>query len=327
MIHLLSPSQYPAARQLFGSLDFHLAAPSVLEGTAPGEIYVDDPDRPGSALLHTGYRFYLAGFEHNPAFNQGLREHFFEQVYPQALTGGQVDFSLAYAPGDWEQQIPTILKGKYPMPAARQYLELKALRQDWRKMLPPGYELRPVDAALLQHTHLAHLDDLREEMVSECPSVDEFLATKFGFCAVFEGRELAAWCLSEYNLGQRCEIGIETQPEHRKRGLATATASALIEHAGTLGITRIGWDCFTSNTPSSATALRLGFEKVYDYAIYFAFFDEAANLAVNGNLCLRAGRPAEALEWYQLAELTGKAPAWAGEMAEKARRLLPNEVK
>jgi hypothetical protein len=35
------------------------------------------------------------------------------------------------------------------------------------------------------------------------------------------------------------------------------------------GATEIGWHCWATNTPSIATALKLGFEKGLDYSVYF----------------------------------------------------------
>ena len=51
-------------------------------------------------------------------------------------------------------------------------------------------------------------------MCSERASVDEFLGRSVGVYIVRRdptaGDELVSWCLSEYNHGGRCEIGIET---------------------------------------------------------------------------------------------------------------------
>jgi len=71
-------------------------------------------------------------------------------------------------------------------------------------------------------------------MCSERASVEEFLAKGFGYAAVCNGG-FACWCMSEYNLWDKCEVGIETAPEHRRRGLATLVASAMFRHAAGVG--------------------------------------------------------------------------------------------
>jgi RimJ/RimL family protein N-acetyltransferase len=97
--------------------------------------------------------------------------------------------------------------------------------------------------------------------------VDDFLAKSFGVCAIHEN-ELAGWCLSEYNADGRCEIGIETTSEFRKRGLATALTLYFLEHAFSHGINEVGWHCFKRNESSAKTALKAGFDKVCDYKSY-----------------------------------------------------------
>jgi GNAT superfamily N-acetyltransferase len=170
--------------------------------------------------------------------------------------------------------------------------------------------LRFVDRALLAETHLKNLGDLVQEICSERASVQDFLDQSFGVC-VLHGTEIVGWCLSEYNSGQRCEVGIQTWPAYRRQGLATAMASALIEHALDRGLTEIGWHSWASNTPSIATARKVGFRKVKDYPVYFAWFDEVQNLAVNGNVCLQQKQYEKALTWYEKSFARGASQDWA----------------
>jgi RimJ/RimL family protein N-acetyltransferase len=110
-------------------------------------------------------------------------------------------------------------------------------------------------------------------MCSERPAVADFLEKSFGVVAI-HGDELAGWCTSEYNSGNRCEVGIGTLEPYQRRGLATVMGSALVEHALWRGITHIGWHCWASNTLSIATALKIGFQKVGEYSTYIAWFDK-----------------------------------------------------
>jgi tetratricopeptide (TPR) repeat protein len=147
-------------------------------------------------------------------------------------------------------------------------------------------------------------------MCSERETVEAFLAHSFGVCVVADGA-LAGWCLSEYNCGLRCEVGIETAEPYRRRGLATAMTLALVEQARTRGYTHVGWHCRSNNAPSAATAVRSGLRKVCDYPAFIAFFDPIDNLAVNGNYAWQAGRLDEALQWYARAFALGEAKNWA----------------
>jgi RimJ/RimL family protein N-acetyltransferase len=328
MIHPLKASEFEKASSLFHEMDDHLAPQAALEGSTPGAVWADDLAEPRSAILQTGHRFYLAGFERNDHFNGALRRLFLKEIYPQALAAGEEDFVLYYAPGTWAVEVEGILAGKWPMQLERQYYAFKGLRHDWREMVLPGFAVRQVDEAILGEDSLGNADVLRREIVSECPSQEFFLQHRFGYCLVGQG-EIAGWCLSEYNDDDRCELGIETVDAFRRQGVATITASATIEHALTHGVTEIGWHCYASNVPSSATARKVGFEKVRDYAVFYACFDEVANLAVNGNVCLQRAQYGKAVAWYERAFAAGEVPSWtylraasANAMAGKAETAL-----
>ncbi len=309
MFQALDPDAYHRVLPLCAALDCHLAPRAIAARAAEGCVFVDDPARPTVALVCNAHRYYLTGRPDDDAFREGLRRFFLEDVYPRAqAAGAPVMFVVHYdyAPG-WEEVVPTILAGKHPLAERRRYLEWSEPVADRDTPLPEGYRLRAVDADLLAEEGLANLDALREEMCSERDSVDEFLSRSFGYCAI-HGEEIAAWCLSEYNVGDRCEVGIETVPAHRRRGLGTAVASALLEEAAARGIRRVGWHAWAENAASIATARRAGFGGETEYAVYYAWFDEAANLAVNGNVRLRAGDYAGAAEWFGRA-LGGERPA------------------
>jgi RimJ/RimL family protein N-acetyltransferase len=63
-------------------------------------------------------------------------------------------------------------------------------------------------------------------------------------------------------------VGIVTHPEHRKQGLATIVACALVERAQFLGFERIGWHCWEKNRASSALAQKIGFEHNVRYPVF-----------------------------------------------------------
>ncbi|MCX6030690.1 MAG: GNAT family N-acetyltransferase [Chloroflexi bacterium] len=288
-MHILEPADYDTARPLFEALDDQLAVSAILECTAPARIYVDDPIHSQAAFTWTGHRFFLAGSPGDAGFNEAVRRLFAEKICPQALASGLKTFELKYAPADWEKVIPgVILRGKNPIKARRHYYRFRKLKHDWRGLLPEGFRLAFIDRALLEQAHLKHLDNLMEELCSERASVEDFLDKSFGVVALHDD-ELAGWCTSEYNSGNRCEVGIGTLEPYQRRGLATAMGSAFVEHALACGITQIGWHCWANNAPSIATALKIGFERVCEYAT-FIITGQAADPVARPDPCLARRR-------------------------------------
>jgi GNAT superfamily N-acetyltransferase len=309
----LANDQWKTAQPILAQFSHHLEVQSLLCGNTHGRIWVDKTDQPTTVLVWTGHRILLAGKPDDIHVSSALSNLFTDTIYPQAIKAGKEMFTFFFEPAEWLAQIDVILPEKYPIHSDRQYYEISTTTPpvgDWRKMLPTGFNLHPVDTGLLSRTNLLRLDDLRTEMCSERESLDEFFAHSFGVCLENEG-ELAGWCLSEYNCAYRCEIGIETTESYRRRGLATAMTLALVEQAWSRGYSHVGWHCRANNAPSAATALRAGLTKMCDYPAYIAFFDPADNLAVNGNTAWFQGRSEEALHWYKRAFASGEAKGWA----------------
>jgi RimJ/RimL family protein N-acetyltransferase len=104
-------------------------------------------------------------------------------------------------------------------------------------------------------------------MVSERPSVDDFLQRSFGVCLVHD-EAVVGFCLSEYNTDGRCEVGVWTAEAQRQRGLGKLMTLALVEQALQRGYTEVGWHCWADNLPSAALARSAGFVLSHDYPVY-----------------------------------------------------------
>lgn len=306
----LQQTQFKLTRPLFMPLTHHLALEAILAGTAPGRIFVDDVRKPRTAVAWFQHRVFLAGNRSDVVINQALNQLFTDTYYPEMHVLGlaQSAFTLVYTPG-WERVMTEVLAGKYPMRGRRLYYRLDPTRHNRQPRLPKGLQLRAVDAALLADTRLVNPDYVTDEMVSERPSVTDFLEKSFGFCLV-QGAEIVGWCMSEYNTATACELGIEIAEPWRRRGLAAAVASATICEAVSRGYTEIGWICEADNHASMSLAQKLGFALVHADDTYFAFIDPVLNLGINGNIQLQHQNYQEAVGWYQKAIAQGEAPIW-----------------
>jgi RimJ/RimL family protein N-acetyltransferase len=260
-------------RELFQGLKHQLAVWSALEGCSSARLYVDDPGQARSACLVAGRRHFLAGEIRNSRFNTDLRALYFHELVPQSQSVGMGMLEWKTDSLAWESVLKTFLKDQEIRRAERQYYRFRAHPLGRPAPLPDGFRLAFIDAAFIERADLKNLDALKEEMVSERASLVDFLEKSFGVCALFED-EVAAFCTSEYNCGERCEVGINTLPGYQRRGLATALVGALIEHALELGIYQIGWHCFAGNLPSVRTALKSGFEKISDYTTFWTGFGD-----------------------------------------------------
>ncbi len=270
-MYLLHPSEYGQVEPLFRPLDYHLVIGCILAGTAPARVWVDDPASPRAAVAWIEHKVFLVGPPQDEVLGEALHELLAGTILPRARESGRTVLSLRYDPEAWQEPLVRIARAWSPAPQPRRYYVFDKLRPGGEALLPECFALRPINAALMEERHLANLDLLKDEMRSERPSVDEFLQSSFGVCAVC-GDAIAGWCTSEYNCGNRCEVGIGTLEPYRRRGLATAMGSALVGEALSRGITGIGWHCIAANVASSATALKLGFSRPRDYSTVLIWF-------------------------------------------------------
>jgi RimJ/RimL family protein N-acetyltransferase len=262
IMHTLPQESYPNVLPLLAGIPDHLAPLALLAGRASGTVFVDDLANPQAALLRAAHRYYLVGRADLNDFNQRLAQYFNERVVSNLLPGW--GFPLYYAEDGWVEAVGQVILPELTLyQPDRQYysLDLDTAQDATAAELPGGFQLRAVDQALLEQANIANMDDLLEEMQSERVSVEEFLANSFGMVLVGDGLVIS-WCLSEYNLGDNCEVGIATTEGYRQRGFAALTGEAFLRQARSQGIRRVGWHCWARNTPSSAAARRLGFELV-----------------------------------------------------------------
>lgn len=270
-MHRLTHAEYARVRPLCTPLIHHLTIDAIGSGVTPGQIWVDDVIAPQTAVCWYGHRLYLTGSA-TPTAQDTFRQ-LFQDVYIPYARAQSKDVCVLHATPAWQPCLPALLITWKPIVRGRLYYRLDAHGLDWTPMLPSDYTLRPVDAALLADTTVTNLDWVTEEMVSERPSLDDFLANSFGYCVQYDDK-IVAWCMSEYNTDNRCELGIATDKAHQRKGLATAVGTAVIRHALAHGLNDIGWVCWKDNLASIASAKKLGFTLIDDGYVWLGFLNE-----------------------------------------------------
>ncbi|MFN8468142.1 MAG: GNAT family N-acetyltransferase [Caldilineaceae bacterium] len=247
-----------ALLHLFSGLEEHLAVEAVVRGAASGRVWVDEPSAPRSAVIWVQHRVFVAA-EDTASAGAARLNTVVAEVAASARARGDWGVGVYGASAvQWE----SVLDGLVWKSSEREYWETTC--EEWKplasEVLVDKLALRAVDRELVEQAQLGRMEQLREEMCSERPSVEDFLARSFGVCLVDEKQDtLAGWCLSEYNCGDRCEVGIEVVETYQRRGLGTLLARALCREAFTLrGMRQVGWHCLAANVASGATARRAG---------------------------------------------------------------------
>ena len=92
-----------------------------------------------------------------------------------------------------------------------------------------------------------------------------FLTEDQGFCAVYDG--IAAVRFEPYKDGVLL-AGLETAPESRNKGVATALVNTVISHLSDNGVTAIYSHIEKQNTASLAVHRKCGFSRLEEFAVF-----------------------------------------------------------
>ena len=85
---------------------------------------------------------------------------------------------------------------------------------------------------------------------------------------ILQDDKIVAQCTPDLAIGTYAEIGISTDPDHRRKGLATAAVLAELSAASAAGFAEIGWHCLASNRGSLTVARAAGFVETHRYQAY-----------------------------------------------------------
>lgn len=277
----LKPTEFEAARPLFRELAaMHLFATAVLNHDLPGRIYVDDVNRPQSGFMSTKELQFLAGDPDNDVFNAALKQIFQATIFVGDGPGATLDeIDLTFVGDSWLHRLETLF-GDWrwpPIPDLAYHYLCQKQRLNWREMVPAGYVVRPLDTAVITNQPA-------DAYQFEVKPLADFGERDFGFCALWDGERrgghaaasgrIVCTCSTDVISGTACEIGIETHPDHYRKGLATVVAAATIEYALPQGFRDIWWVCAAGNPGSIHTAKKVGFAKQFESKGYFFILDE-----------------------------------------------------
>lgn len=297
----LAEGEFGRVARLFAGLEHHLCCAAVLAGACPGWVYVDDVTSPRAALLGSPEGEFLAG-EPDEGFAVALAG----LVATDRVALG--DMHVVCADEGWVPLLATVMGGLAPLAEERRYYEFDQPSVAVPPV-PEGFALVPVDAALLARTTLRNHAAVADWGMANWGGATDFLARGAGACVV-RGDALASWSLADCAVDSRAEIGIATDPDFRRRGLATVATAATVAACLARGYARIGWHCWTRNLGSRAVAERVGFAHVGTYTDHWCLADPARHAAELALHAARRGDRATALAWCERAcaapEATGR---------------------
>jgi RimJ/RimL family protein N-acetyltransferase len=265
----LDPKDYRRLRPLFARMRAHLVVDSMIEGNTPAWAFVDDPRAPRVGLMWDRQDGLLLAGDPDAADDRrmsALRWMLGEEILPDARSRWIPALTLLVDRSEWSARFADLLPGREVRSIWRRAYRFLGNAPDLVAVLPSGYVLRRMNAALLEDDRLANAEEARGWVLSFWHSLADFERGGFGYGAV-TSQAIASWCLTVFAAGDAYELGLATAPEHRGRGLATAVAAACISECLSRGATP-RWQCEEANPASMAVAEKVGFGRPVRYIAY-----------------------------------------------------------
>jgi RimJ/RimL family protein N-acetyltransferase len=265
MLHELEKSEFHRVLPLFQGYLQDPMMYAVIEGHVKGRVFADDTANPGAAFVWTGTECaYLAGGEDSSRFKQALHQLVVQEIIPAAQAGGRDFLSLFSFPASYAHKLENLFSAQVPLRTPLSTFSFDEQRFHARhggcqKQLTGAFTLERIGAEELANPQNAHLSG---EIAAYWGMIDSFLNEGIGYC-VLDGENLVSWCyVQAYGHGAQT-IDIWTASSHRRRGLGTLVAAAVIDSSLAEGYSPF-WICDKANLGSRELAEWLGFEYIND---------------------------------------------------------------
>ena len=301
MLGELTFQEFENVRSLFKGFDYSLSIRAVLDGGNPGRIFVDDSVNPRLALALTIEGYLLAGDPSDPELRESMRQFFQDSIFTgQVYLDDNETLSLALHPPEWADYLPKLIPTHEVEALPRYHYLCTELDYAWRDHLSKGYNVHQIDRTLLDDNLRDDPDGLIDIEIIRIAwgSVDNFLERGAGFVVKY-GSAIVARCTADCRSGDQIDIGVETSPIHRRKGLASIVVAATLEYCFQKGYRKIGWHCNTSNLGSWKTAEKVGFKRQGEYAYYYYMIDPIDHLAELGWHYYQLGDHEKTRQYYE----------------------------
>ncbi|MFX0091308.1 MAG: GNAT family N-acetyltransferase [Candidatus Hodarchaeota archaeon] len=293
MIHELTTNK-DKLRPLINNFKHRPMLESIIEGSSIGKIFVDDLSAPRSAIVWTfefegESLFYLLGTSTNTQFNEAFQNYFNTEIKPLAKKKGWEEYYLIPL-SEWsESTLKNIFGDKTLIKDTTKYFLLnpekfRELHSNWKKTIPDGYSLQCIESEDVFKKNQERMPEFAD--ITSWTSYDRFKERGFSYCLVKnETKEIVAGCTTGFVVhgeDPRCELGLITDENFRRRGFATIVSCATIEEALKRNL-KVIVEIWNINEASIKTHQKLGFEHFRDGIFYGSLFDELQHYLVTSH--------------------------------------------
>lgn len=267
VIYELPQSQHHLVAPLFEDVWIDKALiDSVVEGTQPARVFVDDPLQPETVLMCCQRGGYLIMGDST----QGPVRQFIKDMPSEAEVFNRERFAFFTPQIAWGDALTEDFGGEIPIFPTRSFRysepSIEPVERWQERGIRDDARVRRIDSDMLAKIDQGALKAGKAFTVRAQKGVEvtgdelaEIARDSLGFSTIV-GDEIAS-VASVFGLSSKyASLSIDTTMHFRRQGLATLACVALIQDCLACGLTPL-WNCLASNEASARTALKLGMEE------------------------------------------------------------------
>jgi hypothetical protein len=269
MIYELDRNQFHRCRDLVNR-GVNIEEKSIVAGTNPGRIFVDNIEEPRSGMIWQGNLdgFTFIGDSKNDTFNQEIKLYIDNVITIQAKEQGIDWFECIGNHPSWYITFQEIFSDR----------ELKSWDQNVYTLSPHTFRalgkqeiddsirICKITKEMVRSDEVGNLEFVKSKITEFWESEEKFFEKGIGFC-VLDRNSIVSVCISGYRYKDIHGIDVETVQSHQGNKLAQRVTYSFVDYCLSHGFTPY-WDCMEVNLPSNAVAKKLGFSKEFGYKGY-----------------------------------------------------------
>lgn len=246
----------------------------IVSGECKGSLWVDDIENPSLALA---YSFAVGGYSilGKPKkefvyekFNDFLINDLFLKLKEKNVN----DFEFSVESKETEKHILEMFSYRI-MESEDEFFYRKTDKIEIKTQIPFEYTIAKVNAKFvnqLENEKYKNKKLLEERLLESWGSYQNFLNKSVAFVALHQKR-IVAVIVGTARFHNIVPIDIQTEEQHRKKGLASALTQCFVNECVDNQLVA-QWDCVDSNVASKKTAQKTGFVFMKKKPYYWFYF-------------------------------------------------------
>lgn len=243
----------------------------IVSGECKGRLWVDSMEEPSIALAesYAAGSFAFLGIYRTKENLTKLKYFLEDELFCGLKKEGYSDFEFSIESENIDISLLDIFKDKSIQTEKEYHFRIHTMPNN-NQEIPKEYQLRKVDDRfwnmLLEGT-FENEGFLKTRLLESWHSFEEFMNKSIGYCITLEDK-IVAVMVGTASFRNVISIDIETEKEHRRKGLAYAMAVEFISDCLQNELIP-QWDCVESNPNSYNIAKKLGFEETGENKVYW----------------------------------------------------------